>query len=191
MFDFIFSKKPTIILLLAIIVISLIFSIIMNQPLQEGLEDAVINNPPPEIIDQADKILQNKDKSDLEKISDIRGLLKHKYKILRDIYSKNESAALKELSSVLSVAPQRDGDGKLYDENALVGEKRENANKVISSNDYSGIEKIEKIKELAGAEKAVKRVLDEYTTAWLKMVSDNINALKGSKNDTVSAIPSP
>ena len=191
MFDFIFSKKPTIILLLAIIVISLVFSIIMNQPSLEGMEVAVINNPPPEVIDQAVKILQNKDKSDLEKLVEIKGLLKHKYKILRDIYSKNESAVLKELSSVLSVAPQRDGDGKLYDENALVGEKRENANKVISSNDYSGIEKIEKIKELASAEKAVKRVLDEYTTAWLKMVSDNINALNGSKNDTVAAIASP
>ena len=191
MFDFIFSKKPTIILLFAIIVISLVFSIIMNQPVMEGMEVSVINNPPPEVIDQANKILQNKDKSDLEKLSDIRGMLKHKYKILRDIYSKNESAILKELSSLLSVPPQRDGDGKLYDENALVGEKRENANKVISSNDYSGIEKIEKIKELAGAEKAVKRVLDEYTTAWLKMVSDNINALNGSKNDTVAAISSP
>jgi hypothetical protein len=191
MFDFIFSKKPTIILLLAIIVISLVFSIIMNQPSLEGMEVAVINNPPPEVIDQADKILQNKDKSDLEKLVEIKGLLKHKYKILRDIYSKNESAVLKELSSVLSVAPQRDGDGKLYDENALVGEKRENANKVISSNDYSGIEKIEKIKELASAEKAVRRVLDEYTTAWLKMVSDNISALNGSKNDTVAAIASP
>lgn len=191
MFDFIFSKKPTIILLLAIIVISLVFSIIMNQPSLEGMAVAVINNPPPEVIEQADKILQNKDKSDLEKLVEIKGLLKHKYKILRDIYSKNESAVLKELSSVLSVAPQRDGDGKLYDENALVGEKRENANKVISSNDYSGIEKIEKIKELASAEKAVRRVLDEYTTAWLKMVSDNISALNGSKNDTVAAIASP
>uniref|UniRef100_A0A6C0K0A3 Uncharacterized protein n=1 Tax=viral metagenome TaxID=1070528 RepID=A0A6C0K0A3_9ZZZZ len=191
MFDFIFRKKPTIFLLLAIIVISLIFSILLNQPLHEGMEDATINNPPPDLIETAYKIIQDKDKTHIEKLSEIRSLLKGKYKILGDIYRENEHSILKELTSTLSVLPKRDSEGKLYDENALVGDKRDNANKILSSNDYSAMEKIEKIKEISGKDKAIANIMEEYIQAWMKMVRENIDKLRSSSNDTVYPTPSP
>jgi len=198
MFDFIFRKKPTIFLLLGIIVISLIFSILLNQPLHEGLEneytssiDATINNPPPETIDQAIKIIKDENKKPIEKLSEIRALLKNKYKILGDIYRQNESALLKELTSALSVSAKKDSEGKLFDENALVGDKRDNANKILSSSDFSAMEKIEKIKELAGKDKVLSNILDEYIQAWMRMVKANFEKLKATSNDIVSPMTSP
>ena len=198
MFDFIFRKKPTIFLLLGIIVISLIFSILLNQPLHEGLEneytssiDATINNPPPETIDQAIKIIKDENKKPIEKLSEIRALLKNKYKILGDIYRQNESALLKELTSALSVPAKKDSEGKLFDENALVGDKRDNANKILSSSDFSAMEKIEKIKELAGKDKVLSNILDEYAQAWMRMVKANFEKLKATSNDIVSPMTSP
>uniref|UniRef100_A0A6C0HHB8 Uncharacterized protein n=1 Tax=viral metagenome TaxID=1070528 RepID=A0A6C0HHB8_9ZZZZ len=185
MFDFIFRKKPTIFLLLAIIVIALVFSIMLNQPLHEGLEmeDATINNPPPEIIEKAMKIIQNKDKTKLQKLIDIRDMVKRKYKVLGEIYNTNESSILKELNDSLSKMPKRDSEGKLFDENAIVGDKRDKANKILSSNDYSAIEKIEKIQEIAGKDKAVNNILDEFIGGWYKMVKENIETLQSTVND--------
>ena len=212
MFDFIFRKKPTIFLLLAIIVISLIFSMLLNQPLHEGLDnappstatptevdtsktpsysDATINNPPPELIDQAMKIIQDNDKERLAKLSAIRELLKNKYKILGDIYRQNESALLKELITTLSVPAKKDSEGKLFDENALDGYKRDNANKILSSSDFSAMEKIEKIKALAGKDRMLSNILDEYIQAWFRMVKDNFDKLKSTSNDIVNPIASP
>lgn len=193
MFNFIFRKKPTIFLLLSIIVISLIFSILLNQPLHEGLEnentssisvDATINNPPPDIVDQSIKILKDENKKTIEKLSEIRGLLKNKYKIIGDIYRQNESSLLKELTSALSVPAKKNSDGKLIDENALDGSKRSDANKILSSNDYSAMEKIEKIRDLAGKDKIVSNILDEYSEAWIRMVKSNFEKLKSTSNDT-------
>jgi hypothetical protein len=200
MFNFIFRKKLTIFLLLSIIVISLIFSILLNRPLHEGLEnsdsssiaiDATINNPPPELVDKAIKILKDKEKEPITKLSEIRALLKNKYKILGDIYRQNESSILKELTSALSVPVKKDSDGKPFDENALVGDKRDTANKILSSSDYSAMEKIEKIKELAGKDKVLSNILDEYAQAWLRMVRENFEKLKATSNDTIYPITSP
>jgi len=199
MLDFIFRKKPTIFLLLAIIVISLIFSMLLNQPLHEGLEnatssnssssleDATINNPPPELVDQAIKIIKDRDKKTLEKLSEIRGLLKNKYKILGDIYRQNESSLLKELNATLSKPVQMtsESDGstpKPLDENALVGPKRDIANRTLSSSDYSAMEKIEKIKVLADRDKNINNIMDEYSEAWYRMVKENIEKLKANSN---------
>ena len=185
MFDFVFRKKPTIFLLLSIIVISLIFSIILNQPIHEGLEndgstliDATINNPPLEIVDQAIKILKDENKKTIEKLSEIRGLLKNKYKILGDIYRQNESSLIKELTASLSVPAKKDNDGKLFDENAVDGDKRITANKILSSSDYSAMEKIEKIKEIVGKDRLLSNILDEYSESWLRMVKSNFEKLK-------------
>ena len=191
MLSFIFRKKTTILMLFAIIVISLIFSILLNRPLHEGMEDATINNPPPEIIEQAYKIIQDKDKTHLQKLSDVRALLKGKYKVLGDIYRQNERSILKELDSSLSVLPKRDSDGKLFDENALVGDRRDKATKILSSNDYSAMEKIEKVNEIAGKDKAVNNILDEYVQAWMRMVRENIEKLRSSSNDNITPIQSP
>ena len=192
MFDFVFRKKPTIFLLLSIIVISLIFSIILNQPIHEGLEndgstliDATINNPPLEIVDQAIKILKDENKKTIEKLSEIRGLLKNKYKILGDIYRQNESSLIKELTASLSVPAKKDNDGKLFDENAVDGDKRITANKILSSSDYSAMEKIEKIKEIVGKDRLLSNILDEYSEAWLRMVKSNFEKLKLNSNDTL------
>lgn len=194
MLDFIFRKKLTILLLLAIIIISLIFSILLNKPLHEGLDNAyssldsaTINNPPPEIIDQALKILKEKEKEPIPKLSEIRALLKNKYKILGDIYRQNESAILKELTSALSVPAKKDRDGKLFDENALDGEKRDTANKILTSNDYSAMEKIEKINEMAYKDKIIGNILHEYGQAWLRMVRENFEKLKANSNDNLAA----
>ena len=209
MFEFIFRKKPTIFLLLAIIVISLIFSMLLHQPLHEGLDnpssttavdtskapaytDATINNPPPELVNQALKIIKDKDKEGaIEKLSEIKSLLKNKYKILGDIYRQNESAILKELNAALSVAVKKDSEGKLFDENALDGDKRDNAVKTLSSSDFSAMEKIEKVKELAGKDKILSNILDEYSIGWLRMVKENLEKLKSTSNDMVNPIASP
>ena len=200
MFDFIFRKKPTIFLLLSIIVISLIFSILLNQPLHEGLENekisamdggATINNPPPEIVDQGIQILKDENKKPIEKLSEIRGLLKNKYKILGDIYRKNESALLKELTTELSTPAKKDSDGKCIDENCLDGPSRSSANSILSSSDYSAMEKIEKIRDLAGKDKILSNILDEYAQAWIRMVRDNLNKLKSTSNDVINSLPSP
>lgn len=196
MLDFIFRKKPTIFLLLAIIVISLIFSILLNQPLHEGLEnditnDAVINNPPLEIITKASNIIKEKEKTNLQKLLEIKELLKGKYKILGEIYRKNATGLVNELNTSLNTPPKRDGDGNLFDSNALVGDKRDIANKVLASNDYSATEKIEKISDIAGKDKAINNILDEYIGAWFRMVKDNIEKLQTTGNDTVVPISSP
>jgi hypothetical protein len=196
MLDFIFRKKPTIFLLLAIIVISLIFSMLLNQPLHEGFDsditsDAIMNNPPLDIVTKASDIIKEKEKTNLQKLSAIRELLKGKYKVLGEIYRKNAAGLLKELSSALSIQPKRDGDGNLFDTNALVGDKRDLANKILSSNDYSAMEKIEKISDMAGKDKAVNNILEEYISAWMRMVKDNIEKLQTTANDTVVPIPSP
>jgi hypothetical protein len=195
MFRFVFSKKPTIFLLLAIIVISLIFSVILQRTLQEGIDDtaidATINNPPPEIINKIDVVLKDESKNKLEKLSAIKDLLKNKYKVLGDIYRQNESAVLKELTSTLSNPPKRDNDGKLFDPEAMIGENRDKAVKILSSNDYSAMEKIEKIKSLAGKDKTINIVMDEFVDAWLKMVITNIEQIRTTMNDVVKPIPSP
>jgi predicted nucleotide-binding protein (sugar kinase/HSP70/actin superfamily) len=190
MFKFIFRKKPTVFLLLGIIVISLIFSILLNQSLHEGLEnesksleDATINNPPPDIVDKSIKILKDETKKPIQKLSEIRGLLKNKYKVLGDIYRKNESSLLKELTTALGVPAEKDSNGKLTDENALDGDKRAKANSIVSSSDYSAMEKIEKINELAGNDKILSNILNEYVQGWIKMVKDNIEKLKSISND--------
>ena len=180
---------------------------LLNQPLHEGLDnadsstvdasktpsysDATINNPPPELIDQAMKIIQDNDKERLAKLSAIRELLKNKYKILGDIYRQNESALLKELITTLSVPAKKDSEGKLFDENALDGYKRDNANKILSSSDFSAMEKIEKIKALAGKDRMISNILDEYIQAWFRMVKDNFDKLKSTSNDIVNPIASP
>jgi hypothetical protein len=191
MFDFIFRKKPTIFLLLAIIFISLIFSILLNNPLHEGMENATINNPPPDIINKAYDILKKDDKTDLDKLNEVRSLLQFKYKILGDIYRQNERSILKELENTLSNPPKRDGDGKLIDPNALTGSNRENAVKLLSSNDYSAMEKIMKISDIGGQDKIIKNTLDEYIKAFIEMVKSNIAKLKTTENDVVVPIPSP
>jgi hypothetical protein len=193
MFRFTFSKKPTIFLLLSIIVISLIFSILLKTPVHEGLDtnEAIINNPPPDVINKIDEILKNTSKDKLEKLSNIRDVLKNKYKVLGDIYRQNESSILKELSTTLATPPKRDSEGKLFDEDALTGENRDAAIKLISSNDYSGMEKIQKIKSMAGNDKTVNTVLNEYIDTWLKMVSSNIDKIRSTANDVVVPIPSP
>lgn len=194
MFDFIFSKKPTVFLLLSIIVISLVFSVILNRPLHEGLENdimsgleigATINNPPPDVVDQGLKILKDENKTPIDKLSEIRGLLKNKYKVIGDIYRQNESALLKELTSELSIPAKKNSDGKCIDENCLDGDKRSSASRILSSNDYSAMEKIEKIKDLAGKDKILTNILEEYAQSWLRMIRDNFNKLKSTSNDTV------
>jgi hypothetical protein len=195
MFDFIFRKKLTIFLLLSIIVISIIFSILLNQPLHEGLEtestsltDASINNPPLEIVDQAMKILKDENKKPIEKLSEIRGLLKNKYKILGDIYRQNESSLLKELTASLNIPAKKDSNGKCIDENCLDGAKRTDANKILASSDYSAMEKIEKIKDLAGTDKIISNILDEYSESWLRMVKSNFEKLKQNSNDSITSL---
>jgi hypothetical protein len=196
MLDFIFRKKPTIFLLLAIIIISLIFSMLLNQSLHEGFDseitnDAIMNNPPLDIITKSSDIIKEKEKTNLQKLSAIKDLLKGKYKVLGEIYRKNAAGLLKELITALSVAPKRDGDGNLFDTNALVGDKRDMANKILSSNDYSSMEKIEKISEMVGKDKGINNILDEYIGAWLRMVKENIEKLQTTANDTVVPISSP
>jgi len=184
MFDFIFRKKPTIFLLLGIIVISLLFSILLNQPLHEGLEfgGETINNPTPEDIEKINKIIENKDMNDLQKLSNINDILKGKYKILGEIYRQNASSLLKELNESLNALPKRDGDGKLFDTNALVGDKRDMAKKLLASNDYSAMEKINKISVIAEKDKIIKNIIDEYIKGWLRMVKNNIEQLKSTIN---------
>ena len=191
MFRFIFRKKTTIFILISIIILSLIFSVLLNVPIPEGYENATINNPPPDIIEKVNSILNDNAKTELEKLSDIRSVLKNKYKILGDIYRQNESSILKELSMSLSIPPKRDSDGKLFDADALIGDNREKAIKLLSSNDYSAMEKIERIKELANNDKVINTILDEYVKAWFKMIKENIDRLKITANDVIPITPSP
>jgi hypothetical protein len=150
-----------------------------------------MNNPPLDIVTKASDIIKEKEKTNLQKLSAIKDLLKGKYKILGEIYRKNAAGLLKELSTALSIAPKRDGDGNLFDTNALVGDKRDMANKILSSNDYSAMEKIEKISDMAGKDKAVNNILEEYISAWMRMVKDNIEKLQTTANETVVPLPSP
>jgi hypothetical protein len=155
MLDFIFRKKPTILLLLAIIVISLIFSLLLNQPLQEGatsmdptIMGPTINNPPPKIVSTCYDIIQDPKKTRLQKLSEIRPLVNNTYVVLTDIYSQNEKSILNELSLALDGPVQKNAEGKPLDGNALDGSARDTARKVLSSDNLSGMEKVLKIKEI-------------------------------------------
>jgi hypothetical protein len=53
------------------------------------------------------------------------------------------------------------------------------------------MEKIEKIKELAGKDKVLSNILDEYIQAWMRMVKANFEKLKTTSNDIVSPMTSP
>jgi hypothetical protein len=216
MLDFIFRKKPTILLLLAIIVISLIFSLLLNQPLHEGFE-ATINNPPPTIVTKCYEIIQDKnkdkdtdmEKTKLQKLSEIRALVNNKYKVLSDIYSENEKSILKELTTALDGPVKKNADGKPLDANALDGDARENARKVLSSDNYNGMEKIEKIDEILkksavpvsasstdaetakNTDKAITNIMNDYVGEWFRTVKENIMKLNTTKNDVVNPTSSP
>jgi hypothetical protein len=82
-------------------------------------------------------------------------------------------------------------EGKPIDEYALLGDRRASALQTISSNDYSAIEKIEKIKVDADKDMAVNNILTEYISSWIKMVQDNIEKLTSTANDVIIPIPSP
>jgi len=194
MFEFLFRKKSTILLLLSVIFISLVFSILLNVPLREGLEnEETINNPPPNIIIKiSDKLKDNK-LSNIEKLIAIKtdpDINLKKYKILSDICKKNESAILKELKDYLDKPPKINSEGNPVDENALRGDKRTDANNIISSNDYSAIEKIEKIKKMGDKDNMVNIILTEYITSWFKMIKDNVEKLQGITDNTTIAKPS-
>jgi len=192
MFEFVFSKKPTIILLLSVIFISLIFSILFNIPLHEGfVDEETINNPPPNIIEKINEKLNNSKLSNIEKLIEVKTIIKRKYKVLNDIFKKNESSILKELHEYLSNPPKMNSEGKPIDEYALLGDRRASALQTISSNDYSAIEKIEKIKVDADKDMAVNNILTEYISSWIKMVQDNIEKLTSTANDVIIPIPSP
>lgn len=187
MFHFIFRKKSTIFLLFSIIIISLLFSILLNQPLHEGLDtdtEGTMNNPPPDIINKVLKIIKDTTKETIPRLSEIREIIKTNYKVLGDIYRTNEKAMVKELTNALSTAPAKDSDGKVFDENALEGERRDKANKIISSSDYSSMEKIVKIYEMAGKDKVLTNIFKEYGESWLRMIKENVETLKASSNDT-------
>lgn len=193
MFEFLFRKKATILLLLSVIFISLVFSIVLNVPLREGLEnEETINNPPPNIIIKiSDKLNDNK-LSNIEKLIAIKSdpeINLKKYKILSDICKKNESSILKELKDYLDKPPKINSEGNPVDENALRGDKRTDANNIISSNDYSAIEKIEKIKKMGDKDNMVNTILTEYITSWVKMIKDNVEKLQGIPDNTTSATP--
>jgi hypothetical protein len=207
MLDFIFRKKPTILLLLAIIVISLIFSMLLNQPLQEGM--ATINNPPPSIVSKCYELIKDKDKTKLQKLSEIRALVNNKYKIITDIYSENEKSILKELTTALSGPVKKNADGTPLDANALTGEARETANTILASNNYNGMEKIEKVDEILrknavrespsstdaetakNTDKAITNIMDDYVKEWFNVVKENIEKLNTTKNDMVNDKSSP
>ena len=192
MFEFVFRKKATIILLLSVIFISLIFSILFNIPVHEGFQDEeTINNPPPDIIEKINEKLNDSKLSNIEKLVEVKTIIKRKYKVLNDIFKKNERSILKELQDYLSKPPKMNTDGKPVDEYALLGDKRATALQTISSNDYSAIEKIEKLKVDADKDMAVNNILTEYITSWIKMVEDNIEKLKSTANDIIVPIPSP
>jgi predicted RND superfamily exporter protein len=192
MFEFVFSKKPTIILLLSVIFVSLIFSVLFNIPVNEGFADEeTINNPPPNIIEKINETLNNSKLSNIEKLVEIKSIIKRKYKVLSDIFKKNESSILKELQDYLSKPPKMNTEGKPVDEYALIGDKRADALKTISSNDYSAIEKIEKLKVDADKDMVVNNILNEYITSWIKMVQDNIEKITSTANDIIVPIPSP
>jgi hypothetical protein len=53
------------------------------------------------------------------------------------------------------------------------------------------MEKIEKIRDLAGKDKILSNILDEYAQAWIRMVRDNLNKLKSTSNDVINSLPSP
>jgi predicted RND superfamily exporter protein len=192
MFEFVFSKKPTIMLLLLVIFVSLVFSVLFNIPLQEGIdEEDSINNPPPNIIEKINEKLNNSKLSNIEKLVEIKSIIKRKYKVLSDIFKKNESSILQELQDYLSKPPKMNSEGKPVDEYALIGDKRAAALKIISSNDYSAIEKIEKLKVDSDKDMAVNNILNEYITSWIKMIQDNIEKLTYTSNDIIVPIPSP
>jgi hypothetical protein len=94
---------------------------------------------------------------------------------------------VKELTNALSTAPAKDSDGKVFDENALEGERRDKANKIISSSDYSSMEKIVKIYEMAGKDKVLTNIFKEYGESWLRMIKENAETLKASSNDTLKS----
>ena len=192
MLDFVFRKKTTIILLLSVIFISLIFSILFNISVHEGFEDEeTINNPPPDIIEKINEKLNNSKLSNIEKLVEVKMIIKRKYKVLSDIFKKNETSILKELHEYLSKPPKTNSEGKPIDEYALLGDRRANVLQTISSNDYSAIEKIEKIKVDADKDMTVNNILNEYITSWINMVQNNIAKLQSTANDIITPILSP
>ena len=194
MFEFVFRKKSTIILLLSVIFISLVFSILLNVPLHEGLEnEETINNPPLNIINKISDKLNDTKLSNIEKLVAIKTdqeINLKKYKILSDICKKNESSILKELQDYLNKPPKINSEGNPVDENALRGDKRTEANGIIISNDYSAIEKIEKIKKMGDKDNTLNIILTEYIASWVKMIKDNVEKLQGIPDNTTVAIGS-
>jgi hypothetical protein len=188
----IFRKAPTILLLIIIILISLVFSILLNQPLHEGIDGyGTINNPPPDVIEDLLAILINHRKNNLEKLQEIDKTLGGKYKVLGDIYRENENTVLKELKNVLSKPPAIDSDGNILDKNALVGSEREKAINLLAKNDISGIEKIAQINTLADKDKQIHLLLTEYLKAWLLMLTANIQQIYSTENNIIKPLPSP
>ena len=199
MFEFVFRKKSTILLLLSVIFISLVFSMLLNIPLHEGLEnEETINNPPPNIINKISEKLNNSSMSNIEKLVAIKTdpeINLKKYKVLSDIFKKNESSILKELQEYLSKPPKINSEGNPVDENALRGDKRTAASNIITSNDYSAIEKIEQLKKVGDKDSTINTILTEYIASWVKMVKENVDKLQGISDSTtsltVSSTPPP
>jgi hypothetical protein len=190
MFQFIFRKKSTIFLLIAIILISLVFSILLHQPLHEGFDEATINSPSPDIIHNMIVIVNDSAKDKMNKLLDIKGLIGNKYKVLGDIYTQNENALVKELDTYLTQPPKQDNTGNLLDVNALTGGNREKAVNILYSNE-TAVEKIGKIKTLAGQDKSVNVIIDKFLDEWLKMVVTNVNQIQTTMNNVVNPLPLP
>jgi len=204
MFEFVFRKKASIIILCTIIGLSIIFSILFNIHLQEGMQgqeegakprknnaNTVVdttddnyneikppppmNNPPPGMKQKITDLLSNENLTIMEKMKKLEPVVK-KYIVLNDIFNENENAYYNEFADAISEPAKMDSNGTAKDPNAISAGNREKAKQVLSNNKLSMIDKIIKLKELAGEDKKLTAIQTNYENAWRDMIMKNVSS---------------
>jgi hypothetical protein len=203
MFEFVFRKKASIIILCTIIGLSLIFSLLFNIQLHEGMQGQregaklrknnenpevdttddnyietkpppPMNNPPPPMKQKIIELLSNDNLTIMEKMKKLQSIVK-KYVVLNDIFKQNKYAYYNEFSDAISEPPKMDSNGTTNDPNAITAANREKAKQVLSNNNLSMIDKIIKLKELAGEDKKLTAIQTNYENAWKDMIMKNVS----------------
>ena len=157
-----------------------------REGFQEGLPE--MKNPTPLEMKRIVDILDGGN-SKFQKILDVRTYAKQ-YTALNDVYSQNSRMYLKALMDAIQAPPEKQADGTLVDANAITQDKRDKANAINASADYSNLEKLEKIKVLVGNDKNLNTICDKYEFSWMQLIReyvDNIQANSSANAATAAA----